>query len=95
VEGEIMSLALVSVFSRPNVALLEQSSGALWACCYNGQEMLEVISIQNIRSCVAMPPLNQPPAAGDWVFVCEKMGLEVAEIGGVQEDDLDIDDIYV
>lgn len=88
---EIVNLALVSVYSHPNVALLEQSSGALWACCYSGQETLEVIPINNIRSCVAMPPLNEP--ADDWVFVCEKMGLEVAEMGGAQEED--IDDIYI
>ena len=92
VAGEILNLALVSVYSRPNVALLEQSSGALWACCYTGQEMLEVIPIENIRSCVAMPPLNEP--ADDWVFVCEKMGLEVAEMGGVEEED-NADDIYL
>ena len=45
---EIINLALVSVYSCPNAGLLEKSSSALWACCYTGQEMLEVIPTENI-----------------------------------------------
>jgi hypothetical protein len=44
-----------------------------------------------ISSGVAMLPLNDPP--DNLHFVCGKMGLNVASMGGVEEDVDDDDDI--
>jgi hypothetical protein len=81
---------MVSVFGDPDAEILTQSSRALWVCEYRGDDALEVIPAKWISSCVAMPPMNKPP--DNLHYVCEKMGLDVASIGGVEEDD---DDIYV
>jgi hypothetical protein len=76
--------ALASVYSSPNQEILEKSSNALWTCEYSGHEGLQVFPVTWIKSCVAMPPLNKP--ADEWFFVCEKMGLAVASMGGNVED---------
>jgi hypothetical protein len=46
-----------------------------------------------------MPPLKKP--ADEWFYVCEKMGLEVASMGGMAENvngnegEDDLEDIYL
>jgi hypothetical protein len=93
------------VYGSPNKQILEKSSNALWCCEYYGNEALQAFPVTWIKSCIAMPPLNKP--ADQWFFVCEKMGLAVASMGGNADDfnenagngDLDYesddDDIYL
>lgn len=96
----MITLVLASVYGAPNRQTLINSSNALWTCEYFGHEALEVFPVTWIKSCVAMPPLNKP--ADEWFFVCEKMGLAVASMGGIAEnangiesDDDDMDDMYL
>jgi hypothetical protein len=77
-------LALISVYGPPDAELLQQSSGALWVSQYHGCEELKIIDIKSIATCVAMIPFIDPPDGR--FFVCEKMGLEIGYLGGVEED---------
>src|SRR5882762_8016851 len=84
IQEETITLALASAYGSPNQQILEKSSNALWCCEYSGHEALQVFPVTWIKSCVAMPPLNKP--ADQWFFVCEKMELAVASMGGNVED---------
>jgi len=53
-------------------------------CQYRGIASLEVISVKNITSCIAMVPFREPQDGR--FFVCEKMGLDMAFLAGSQED---------
>ena len=86
VHGQIHTLALVSVYSEPDAHLFQISSGALLVCDYYGTtsaSTLQVIAVKNIASCIAMVPFGDN---GHKYFVCEKMGLEVAFLGGSAEE---------
>lgn len=83
-EHGIMTLTLASVYGPPDQRILAESSNALWTCTYSGREGFQVFPVTWIKSCVAMPPLKKP--ADQWFFICEKMGLEVASMGGDIED---------
>ena len=78
--------ALVSVYSRPDLALLTKSSNTLWACHYMGVDDLRVVPLSSIVACVSVQPLpplpNDPP--GLW-FVLEKSGLEDVQLAGFGE----------
>ena len=68
--------ALVSVWSEPNPQLLEESSQAVYACAYRGQDNLLVIDAKTIFAVVAMVPMR--PANGDHsalFFLIDKPGL--------------------
>lgn len=88
-DEQIHGLALISMYGPPDPELLDQSSGALWVAQYQGNENLKVINIKSILTCIAMVPFMDPP--DNRFFVCEKMGLEVAYLGGAEED---IDNIH-
>lgn len=86
IEYQVKTLALVSTYSPPNIRLLHHSMETVWSCRYQGIDGLTVIDVESIRSAVAMPPL---PHDDNFVFVGEKLGLEVANLGGVEEDTID------
>lgn len=77
------ALALISEYGIPDPVLLEESSGALIVCQYWGAASLSVIPAKNIISCLAMVPFKEPHDGR--FFVCEKMGLDVAFLGGYEE----------
>ena len=54
-------------------------------CKYQGVSSLEVILVKQIISCVAMVPFKQPHDGR--FFVCEKMGLDMAFLGSIQENE--------
>ena len=83
--GNEETLALVSTYSPPEPVLLTESSGALMVCKYRGISSLEVIRVKNIISCIAMVPFKDPHDGR--FFVCEKMGLDMACLGGMQENE--------
>jgi len=72
---------LVSLYTAPDATLLARSHGTLWCCGYQAESELRVIPAKSIISVVAMVPLKD-----DRFFVVEKLGLEVAYMGGVEED---------
>jgi hypothetical protein len=55
-ETEAFALAMLSVYSPPDQALLNVSHGALKACTYFGQENLMVVDARSIISVVGMIP---------------------------------------
>ena len=77
--------AIISVYSPPDEAMLEDSYHALYACSYLGQENIVCAPITSIISVVSMQPL--PRLDGDpenlW-FVVEKSGLEDAQLFGYE-----------
>ena len=88
------TVALISVFDNPDPHLLQESSGALVVCKYRGNNSLEVVPVKTISTCIAMIPFKNPE--DNLFFVCNKMGLDVAFLGGAQEVEEDeYDDIYV
>jgi len=78
---EELPFALISLFTAPDATLLAQSHGTLWSCRYQGEAELRVIPAKSIISVVAMVPHK-----GDHFFLAEKPGLEVAWLGGVEEE---------
>ena len=78
------TLALVSNYSLPDLDLLRQSYETLWTCRYQGTDDLCVVDVKNIHSVVAIMPF---PFERDKVFVGKKIGLEVAALGGIEEED--------
>jgi hypothetical protein len=82
------TLALVSIYSPPNQALLDASSNTLWSCTHQGDVGLKVVDVKTISSVVAMIPhgANFPGDTTGHFFVVEKPGLDVAHMGGNDEE---------
>jgi len=73
------------VYGPPNADLLQQSSNALRACPYYGEENLRVIPVSSILSVVSMQPLPTCPddvGLDDHWFVVEKSGIDDTELTG-------------
>ena len=63
---------------------MAKSSGTLMVCQYQGIALLEVIPVKIITSCIAMVPFQEPQDGR--FFICEKMGLDMTFLAGLQED---------
>ncbi|KAJ7136449.1 hypothetical protein C8R43DRAFT_893888, partial [Mycena crocata] len=82
VKGTERNLALISVYSPPNAALLKKSFETVAECDYFGEDNLQVIEVAQIQAGIAMIPIG-----GDGTyFVGEKLGLEIASMGGAEDD---------
>ena len=88
VNNKVETLALISCYNAPNKQLVKASSGALLVCQYCGNATLNVIQAMDIASGVAMVPFKNQE---NKFFIYEKMGLEVAFLGGGGEDAMDDD----
>ncbi|KAH7905890.1 hypothetical protein BJ138DRAFT_1072332, partial [Hygrophoropsis aurantiaca] len=88
VAGRHIPVALVSLYSAPDKDLLRRSHQTLWVCKYQGIGALQVIDVKSIVSVVAMVPFPHSDEVGgsSSFFVAEKPGLEVAYLGGVEEE---------
>jgi len=89
VNNELRPLALVSLYGPPDPHLLQTSSYMLWSCRSQGDTGLAVVDVKAIISVVAMIPhkphiLDRLPE--DRYFVVEKPGLDIADMGGFQEE---------
>ena len=83
------TLALLSIYSPPNQALLDASFNTLWSCTHQGDAGLKVVDVKTISSVVAMIPHSAQNFPGDTTghfFVVEKPGLDVAHMGGNDEE---------
>lgn len=83
---------MVSRYSKADEGLLKESFGTLISCQYQGVDDLVVYPIKDIRSVVAMVPHSELsaellPSWKERVFVVEKPGLDVADLGGFFEND--------
>ena len=80
-------VALISLYSAPDPALLEISLGVLLMCQYHGDDSLILVEAQAIKFVVAMVPFMEKPEGGrlrchnGQFFVIEKPGLSLAELG--------------
>ena len=78
------------MWSDPDPWLLEESSQAVYACTYRGQDNLEVIEVKTIFAVVAMVPMK--PALGDHsllFFLIDKPGLDTLASADVIDDNDD------
>lgn len=85
--GVERAYALVSVWSEPDMDLLQESSNTVYSCVYQGQAALQVIDVKRVTSVVAMVPMS--PRDGDRssrYFLLEKPGLEITALGDVATD---------
>jgi hypothetical protein len=80
-----MTLAIVSLYSRPHNDLLENSYHTLLSCSYMGDTSLCVIDVKSVMSVVGMVPHQPFPGALDRYFVVEKPGLDITVLGGTAE----------
>jgi hypothetical protein len=87
-ESGDIALALVSLYSRPDPALLRVSVNTLWSCEYQGDSSLKFIDVKCIQSVVAMiphKPVIEGREARERYFLVEKPGLDVAMMAGTEE----------
>ena len=92
VGDEIRTLAMISLYHPPDRALLELSSETMWSCTSGGDETLRLVEVKCIEAVVAMVPHPEPIIPREGLIdtrgrfcVVEKPGLEVAQLGGVEE----------
>lgn len=78
------TLALVSIFSKPDGPLFESSSGTVISCQYQGSDAYQVIEVTSILSVVSMVPVQRDGTLR--YFLAEKLGLDVAYLAGISED---------
>ncbi|SJL09586.1 uncharacterized protein ARMOST_12966 [Armillaria ostoyae] len=100
---DIHTLALVSIYSPPNMSLLAESFQTVYTCDYQGDADLRAIFVTDIAAVVAMVPFFTVTNEGDIItpenkyFLVEKPGLEISELRGEEEDDTegeeDADDV--
>jgi hypothetical protein len=65
---------MVSVYSPPDVKLLEDSHYTLWSCTYQGDSAVKVIDVKAIAAVIAMVPHQPfPDATVGRFFVVEKL----------------------
>ncbi|EJF67490.1 hypothetical protein BD309DRAFT_874864 [Dichomitus squalens] len=86
-----MTLAMASIFTPLDPAILRDTYGVLMACRYQGDDSREVIEVKDIVSVVAMLPLSprreeaeDPHAAALYsnrFFVVERLGFDASFIG--------------
>ncbi|KAH9855134.1 hypothetical protein C2E23DRAFT_724630 [Lenzites betulinus] len=98
IDNKPCALALVSVYSDPDPAILNESMNTLLACTYRGNRALRVINVTEIMAVVTMIPLpitraesehpNTDAMYGERYFVVEKVGLDVALMGGAVQDNM-------
>jgi hypothetical protein len=55
-EWHFKNVAVVSVYSPPDAALLELSFGTVWSCKHQGEHGLHVVEIEQIQAVVAVIP---------------------------------------
>ena len=85
---------MLSLYTPPNEELSRKSFGVVLSCMYQGQNNLLVVDAKCIRSVVALVPFpdtspchtSNPPQNGPF-YVVEKMGMDVACMGGIMEVD--------
>ncbi|KAJ3872829.1 hypothetical protein F5051DRAFT_463280 [Lentinula edodes] len=89
-ENDTRTLAMVTLYTKPNPLLLRLSSSALWSCEHGDVDATRVVNVTEIEAVIAMVPHSTEFLGEDWkdrVFVVEKPGLDVARMSGFVEDE--------
>jgi len=80
------TFALISAYSPPHPEILRKSYNTFWSCTHGKCESMEVIPVKTILAVVSMIPHKLFPNDPEQrYFLVEKPGLEVARMGGVEE----------
>ncbi|KAG1724251.1 hypothetical protein EDB19DRAFT_1644676 [Suillus lakei] len=90
-----ITVAMVSVYSRPDPELLQKSSQTVWSCQHHGDQALQLVSMKSIHSVVAMVPHRPVLPSGveeDRFFLLEKPGLGLLTVDEETEDEGDGDE---
>ncbi|KAG1844003.1 hypothetical protein C8R48DRAFT_780461 [Suillus tomentosus] len=90
-----VTVAIVSVYSRPDPELLQKSMQTVWSCKYHGDEALQLVSAKSIQSVVAMIPHRPKLQSGvveDRFFLLEKPGLGLVTVDEEVKDEADGDE---
>jgi hypothetical protein len=80
-------VALISLYSAPDLTLLRKSSDTLVVCRYHGDSSLVLVEAQAIKSTVAMMPFmeksegDRPRYHDGRFFAAGKPGLSLADLG--------------
>jgi hypothetical protein len=82
-------LTLVTIYSPPDQALLQDSSDTFYTCAYRGEAGLRVVRVPSIQSVVAMVPHTLVGEERFYMF--EKPGMDLANLGGILWDEDDED----
>ncbi|KAH7879126.1 uncharacterized protein C8R40DRAFT_1158969 [Lentinula edodes] len=88
-ENDTRTLAMVTLYTKPNPLLLHLSSSALWSCKHGDVDATRVVNVTEIEAVIAMVLHSTEFLGEDWkdcVFVVEKPGLDVARMSGFVED---------
>ena len=88
-KGRETPLMLVSLYSTLDLRLLKAFHNTLWLCEHQGDLALLFIDAKTIQSVIAMiphTPVIELQQLGEWFFLVEKPGLDVAVIGGMVEE---------
>lgn len=85
-ESKDKTYALVSRYSPPHAEMLKKSYNTYWSCTHGRVENMEIIPVERILSVVSIIPhkLFEDDSEQRY-FVVEKPGLDIADIGGVEE----------
>lgn len=80
------------MFGPPDPRLREISSDTMLSCRPGGDDSLRLVDVRSIEAVVAMVPHPEPIVPHDGLIdtrgrlcVVEKPGLEVAQLGGIEE----------
>lgn len=78
-----VTVAIVSVYSRPDPELLQRSTQTVWSCKHEADQALQLVSVKSIQSVVAMIPHRPKLPSGvveDRFFLLEKPGLGLVTV---------------
>jgi hypothetical protein len=90
-----ITVAMVSVYSRPDPELLQKSMQSVWSCKYHDSEALQLVSAKSIQSVVSMIPHRPKLQSGvveDCFYLLEKPGLGLVTVDEEIEDEADGDE---
>lgn len=88
-ELEARNMAIVSLYTPPDLTLLAASYNTVWSCKYQGSQGFRVVDVKSILSVVAIIPYDHHALETSSYFVVEKFGLDMWYMGGSIEEDLE------
>jgi len=87
-----VTVAMISVYSRPDPELLQRSTQTVWSCKHEGEQALKLVDVKSIQSVVAMIPHRPTLPSGveeERFFLLEKPGLGLVTVEEDIEEDED------
>jgi hypothetical protein len=89
IQDQQKTFVLVSQFSQPHLALLEQSFQTVFVCRHNADNSLKLIEVSTIQAVVAMVPHQFPGIDGILFYLIKRPGLDLLTMSGAGEDIID------